>query len=965
MLINFQTGNADNLNHADVQHADKGKIAKNAQMNALNPGKAGMAMGVDYRKDNNFSGNLIIREKEKGKSLLEIQQEAENVNVPVLQDYMTVMSNTMSGEDYAQLEKEGFHFRSMSPDEAVTIVDKIKAELASSGTVIAGYNDDINVETLTAAVGSETLARAVADAFQDADLPLTKENIGDLGYAWELAKRLTKLTDGSINYMIDRELEPKIWDLYLAQNSGMDGEAKGSQGYFRRENGGYLSQESLGSTADMQDQIDRVIQSAGMEMNEGSRASADWILERGLPLTAQNLIKLEELRSCPVPVTEEIFAKAAANAVSEGKKPVQANLSDTENIYKKAVRILNDYTSESKYMQLKEDITARRQLEEIRFRMTAEVNVKLLKSNFAIDTAPMEELVSALRKAEEEIAKSYFPGADDAVDRYHLFNDAQEKVAELPALPADILGTYNLREVSLSLEEFHREGTVLKDAYIRANESYEALMTAPRADLGDNIRKAFANVDNIVKDLGLPASEENRRAVRILGYNRMEITEENVEKVRMADEEVQNLIRKMTPAMTLKMIRDGVNPLEKSIEELNDYFDGQSEDFEKQAESYSRFLYRMERRKEITEDERESYIGVFRLIRQIEKTDGAAVGALINSQAEVQFSNLLSAVRSRKFKGLDVKIEDAFGTISEVVRSQKSITDQILSAFTGKMENVLEEISGSFSFDTENEKKYDENELEMIRNVPGDKSDVLALLEKGEMTPSADNLLAANALLNGEENLFTDFLKNRKDPKIPESFERIWEKTDDKEELIAEYCQMLDEMEQETDQAVFESENSVDVRRLSLLHKQISVARHVSDQEEYFLPMEMGGRVAQVHLTVEHSEGKKGLVSVSMNTENGEILARFSLAEGRLDGFFVGNDEKEVTKLKEAADIVTVRLTEGTEGLEGIRAGNMSAVLASSYVTDRQSTEARQNRTDGADDQKLYRIAKLFLQAVR
>jgi len=34
--------------------------------------------------------------------------------------------------------------------------------------------------------------------------------------------------------------------------------------------------------------------------------------------------------------------------------------------------------------------------------MTAEVNVKLLQSDFSIDTAPMEQLIEALRKAEAE-----------------------------------------------------------------------------------------------------------------------------------------------------------------------------------------------------------------------------------------------------------------------------------------------------------------------------------------------------------------------------------------------------------------------------------------------------------------------------------------------------------------------------------------------------------------------------------
>ena len=48
--------------------------------------------------------------------------------------------------------------------------------------------------------------------------------------------------------------------------------------------------------------------------------------------------------------------------------------------------------------------------------MTAEVNVKLLKSGFSIDTAPMEELIEALKRAEYELAGQYFPRDSMAVE---------------------------------------------------------------------------------------------------------------------------------------------------------------------------------------------------------------------------------------------------------------------------------------------------------------------------------------------------------------------------------------------------------------------------------------------------------------------------------------------------------------------------------------------------------------------
>lgn len=86
---------------------------------------------------------------EKGKSLIELQQEAGNADVALQQDFMTVMSHTLTAEDYARMKEEGFDLGSMDPEDVVTIVDKIKAELVRSGQNIAGYTDDIETESTT------------------------------------------------------------------------------------------------------------------------------------------------------------------------------------------------------------------------------------------------------------------------------------------------------------------------------------------------------------------------------------------------------------------------------------------------------------------------------------------------------------------------------------------------------------------------------------------------------------------------------------------------------------------------------------------------------------------------------------------------------------------------------------------------------------------------------------------------
>ena len=260
-------------------------------------------------------------ENNKGKSLIELQQDAGNTNVALQQDYMTLLSHTMSQEDYAKACEDGFDPRELDQDTAVTIVDRIKAELVRSGQNIAGYTDDIDLDTLAAAVGSDTLAQSIEEQFRATDIPLTPENVDELKTAWELASSLQQPQEGEVGYLVDNGLEPEIWNLYVAENSG----AKVQQNTVPQE---------------LQDQMDKVITDAGLPVNDENRQKAQWLVGAGLPLTTDTLQQLAELDTIDYPVREDAFAQAAASALAEGKSPVHANLARQENIYEKATEMV-------------------------------------------------------------------------------------------------------------------------------------------------------------------------------------------------------------------------------------------------------------------------------------------------------------------------------------------------------------------------------------------------------------------------------------------------------------------------------------------------------------------------------------------------------------------------------------------------------------------------------------------------
>lgn len=899
--------------------------------------------------------SLEKEENNKGKSLMELQQDAGSANVALQQDYMTLLSHTMSHEDYAKACEDGFDPRELDQDTAVTIVDKIKAELVRSGQQIAGYTDDIDMDTLAAAVGSDTLARSIEEQFRSADLPLTQENINELKSAWDMAASLREPEEGTVSYLVDNGLEPEIWNLYVAENSG----AKVQNNDVPQE---------------LQEQMDKVIADAGLTVNDENRQKAQWLVSADLALTTDTLQQLVELDGISYPVTEDTFAQAAAAAIAEGKSPMYANLGRQDTIYEKADKMLQDWFSDAKWDATAENLAARKQLEEIRLRMTAEVNVKLLQSDFSIDTAPMEQLIEALRKAEAEVAGKYFPGESQAVTKYEAYTQAVQVASELPGLPAGVLGSYSLEQnaATETVSDFHKEGAAMQKAYEEAGERYETLMTAPRSDLGDSIRKAFSNVDDILTDMSLEKTSENQRAVRILAYNSMEITPENIEKVKEADRQVSAVVDRLTPKNVLQMIRDGVNPLEKTFNELESYFSQNPQSYEEEVEDYSRFLYQLERKKDVTEEERKAYIGIYRMVHQVEREDGAAVGAVVNTGAELQFSTLLTAARSRRASHMDWKVSEDTGLTQEIHLSENNISEQIRM---GMAKEVLTEVSD----DGESRAAYDREGLQQMREAGNTAPEAAELLQKGEVSISASNLLAAQALMDDPAEMFGNLRryreKYRQEKEVPQTVtgtgevpagletSELWEQLD-QQNFAEDYRSMIQNTAEDVETMSLEqADEHLDVKQLQLVHKQLRLAESLQAKQEYFLPMFLGEQLAGVHLTLQQRAGTAGAVEIRVNAGDMELEAHLQVKGDTIEGYLVGNTPEEVTKLEKTSDIFLERIQTDTsadwkaEKLPIVSSRDMTR-MAAGETKNADTIESR------IDTEQLYRLAKGFLQAV-
>lgn len=983
-----------------------------------------------------------------GKSAIEeFQQKVESVGETAgdRKIQMAVLSNTLSPEDYRKMQEEGFSIHETDGKTIVTVTDKIKAQLAKAGVDISAMGDSLSKEQLEAIGGSVAAANQLEQALAKADLPASQENMTEGLEALNQAKELTTPSDGAIKYMLDNGLLPSIANLFLAEFSG-------SAGYVPPEDGD-IDFDSLTG------QMEQVITQAGYQVNDGTLSDSRWMIKSGIAFTSDNFSYMQKLRGLEFPMEESELAEAVATAVEEGGRPEDAMLmpeytlkaqaehamevvmgaSDEDLAYlaandieitvesleqtaelrkqgkldqtsvKKVMdeagsAVQGEEISDEAYMFLK----AKRILEETRLAMTTEANRALMKQGISIDTKPLEELVESLKQQENNYFESLLgqkAGVENTEGMTELFAETTQKVSDLKQMPAYLLGVQG-KDLD-TINGLHEAGTVLKDTLDKANESYEALMTSPRADLGDSIKKAFANVKDILKDLGLEPNEANSRAVRILAYNSLDINEESVLAMKAADERVQRAFSNLTPATVREMIHQGINPLDTDLDTLNKQAEAiRAENTEADSERFSEYLWKLEHNNEISKEERESYIGIYRLINQVERTDGAAIGALIAQGGELTMRNLLTAVRSSKKSGMEYTVDDEFSGVEGSMN--KSITEQIETAYQAdcmkdvletltpvKMQKLLEnpewenytpeqlkEALSQMAQETEAkeaeaDQKYFAEQAREVRQAAVTEEQVYGLLSRLDLPNTVDNVLAANRLMNKRNQVFSQlFNKDEVFSGEEVDFEAI------KEEILERFANSLktpkemaaaQEVLAETAENVMktmiadkEHITSMDIRELKLMNTQLSIAGKMAEEENYTIPVLVGDEVTNMSLKIVRGTKKKGMVEIMFETEKaGKIAAAIRAEENGISGLVASSN-------KETKDLIEAHVKEIT----GKWAEEGENTLQAAYVEDLDLNKFSQGVSMGDGEEKdsesyeiqtarLYNIAKSFIESVK
>lgn len=831
------------------------------------------------------------------------QNQGKNSGFETKQDFKAYINENIeklkelvTDEDYSAMSELGLAPDKEDPHTLLTVYERIQIELAAwcDGYDISGLN--INSDKIKAVLGSSAMASAVKMA-------------GETG----------GLTDAAKSYLMKNDLEPTIENAYKAvhSTSGTDSAA-----------------DSLSDTEwkELKEQISGILEKSGMEINEENIQNAKWLVEHDIQVTAENLLKIAELNQADMQNTDVIVSNTAF-ALMMGMRGTEAyvtqswirtdeitqtmdaiaNVSD-ETIYD----IVNDdavlnAANIKKYQAAEQEkngdarqkenqrnfenpsfIRARTVIVEARLVMTSSSLLNMQKLGINITYTEISVMLTQTKQDNNNYYSSFFEEQGSAaVDMTDTLNSMMDIMKSMSQVPSAVMAEIYKGTMEFTLESVYEESKNLSTSYTKAELAYEAVGTQVRTDLGDNISKAFENIDNILKDIGIDVNESSRRAARILGYNQMEITKEAVFKMESLMGELDYVRDNLTPKTAAYLVENHVNILNTDIRELNQHLvELNAMIGADESEDFAKYLWKLEKAGEISEENRNRYVDLYRTLNMVESMDSSSIGAVTLEGAEFTLNNLLSAVKSKK-KTVDIKVDDTVG-LQEINTDAKDTSFEDIAQFVRRMaarvktglnaENVekiyKEGRFGEISLgnlvdlvsDNESVRTNARLNAEYVKQVMDNyfkeaaeegitEDTVLALMESGQ-NASMENIVSAMQLsMPGSD--FRKYLLDGQSKK--EAAERILEKFED-EESAKEAVKELKKTASVKDMGGPARKLSYEqVKSMADINRNLRFMVKSTENESYHIPVDIDGEAVNIRVSFVRDEGE-GKVNVSMNT---------------------------------------------------------------------------------------------------
>lgn len=940
-------------------------------------------------------------------------KEADDVKQQIMNSASTAqisfkaLVKKLSGMEAVDIAGDGFNITDASKDDMVSIIDKIRIELAMHSDSYVAYGTGVSSDAIESVAGAGA-ANELKQRLSGAGISVDDDTVQQVQSALDEAASITELSESAKYYMIANDIAPTIDGIYKAENAVST----------RPANSGY--EISFKEFNAMRPQIESLMNKAGLEVNLRNLNNAQDLINNNIPVTEKTLkykaiLDGLNLNGLDTQDGQDSVLSKIADQLAIGEDPKDTPLTNDPSIWdnvKNAIvtlanasydDIVNVVSSGKAFtisslkvvMQVGWSETAESQqavnnqmtvsnqmsgdwqgnvnsqmsggwqgnvnnqygyvqdtgynqgvynnqmggnyayqqpygynaqkayntLVEARLLLTAGTGVILEKSNTSLLYTPLEQINEQIKALEAN--GTLYAGN---TQMYNDVLDVRKALYDIETAPAQMyekLMKSDPYKLSISMVSGIASG--MTSRYAKAIDTYETTGTKVREDLDDSIIKAVNNsAEGIMDELNLENTQENRDVIKLLASNNIDINKENVERARRIYTTLNNLVDNMKPETVVKMIDDGINPMNTDIWTVNDYLSSMNQGATKDnEEKYSKFLYKLDKTGGINETKKKQFIGIYQMMNIFTRDAGVCAGALMKQGKEITMGNLISAYTSRKHSGIDVTIDDSVGlgdkeTISYFeslfAKSQKFITPNTLK--NSDNESPIEHQNVE-AFANELAEHYDEaveNELdssyieEVTKKAEQADAEVVRELRRAGINENIGNINAVNELMaTGQLMAYTRKHGNQGSKSIYgeniiDSNDKLKEVLDSRDKLEAMYTNLEEAAGDELEEAIESSltgtaEDPVDYdtfEELRISNRQIRYISNLARRNDYRVPYVKNGQAGLINLTFVADDNDKGKISIKMNTASwGELSVEAKVTQSDVS-MYVKQDSRIV-----------------------------------------------------------------------
>ena len=879
-------------------------------------------------------------------------EEALKAKAEIAKDNLTTLFNKLETMDAKAIsEDEGIN--DVDADKVVSVVEEIKIMLA---TYCENYvpTGSLDVDAIKEVVGNTAMAMKVINKLSSVALPVTEDNVNEVMQAYDRMNSIEEVSEQAKAYLIKNDMEPNIENVYKAVHSAPE-----------------LNSTSIDMKAfdSIKSQVEDMLKANDYKDVVKGMETAKWLYENGMELTVDNISKYDAIDSISTNNTEDNMLDLIVDALKYQSGATKALMTNERSNARKVVDAINTLREATKQdvaavaksgetfnimgirrvqeysvqaIEFDENnsihISYYRQLEETRLMMTSKSAIMLVEKGIDIDLEEMSKLVESLKELEMQEYSASYEEVDKALELRHTFN-------EVANLPMYAIGANRdiFAQTAVSLYE---SGTTIKMQMAVA--SYETMRTEIRYDLKDSLKKAIDNsVYSILNELNLADSKANLRAVSIMAYNSMEMTIDNVNAVKEMDSMLNNLFDNMTPEVALKLVREKKNPLNTKISELNDYIE--QLDISTKGQKYSEFLFQLDKKHAITEEERENYIGIYKMFNSLKADSMNAVGALLKQGSEFNLENLMTMYQSIKDSGINVTLaEDTeYKTTANsafykrlFTRAKEHISAEALMSQPELMSKDLELLVDDLEAfkDDSLEQEYYREQLNDLAQLKDLETDVIRILTDNAEPVTINNLWAASDIKN--KKLYVK-LENITD--MDELYSAIKD-TDDLADVLDKLDESVKEYvnEQVMNNTKLTYADMLDLRRVA---NATGIMNSLAKKNEFVIPLKLNGRYVDLNLKLVQDSEQKGRLSINYDNVGIECNVSVNTVEAYI--FCEADVSKLAGNIKKSVEAF------------GYEQCNVY------HVTTKKEALVFENGNKDVEDKKLYELAKTIIGAIQ